>query len=122
MADRRALGPPFLLEIKDLKMTGSQNQETEPQLEGRPFNPQKSEGAAKELLTILIRHELTEAETVDAIIQALTIRIAYASKDLEDLWKKLQKAEELFGEYTRSHLSQCMSAIIARDEFNKGAH
>lgn len=78
------------------------------------------EQAAKELFTCLLQNELSEAEAVASITQALTMRLAYASKDIEELEQKLGKFPQIFLHYARANLSAAQSAILSKQEVLKG--
>lgn len=89
--------------------------------EGESPNRQKIEKTSGQLFSCLLQNDLTEAEVVSSITMALAMRVAYDSNSLEELISKIDKAQELFGNYARANLSTAMSVIIARQESEKGA-
>jgi len=88
----------------------------------QPPQKEKVDQAAQELFTCLLSNNLTEAESVAAIAMALAIRVAYASKDLEEVELKLGKFPQIFQHYCRANLSSIQSTILMRDEAQKGMH
>lgn len=85
-------------------------------------NKAKVEQSSKELFAVLLQNELSEAEAVAALTMTLAIRCAYASRDLEDLTRKIDRAQELFGHYARANLSSAMSVILAKQEDIQRSH
>lgn len=85
------------------------------------LDKKKVEATSGQLFSCLLQNNLTEAEVVSSITMALAMRVAYDSNSLEELMEKIDKAQELFGNYARANLSTAMSVIIARQESEKGA-
>jgi len=52
---------------------------------------------------------------VASLTMTLAMRCAYASRNLEDLMGKIDKAQNLFGHYARANLSSAMSVILAKN-------
>ena len=86
------------------------------------MDKQKIDAVASELFTFFLERELTEQEVVATVVQALTIRLAYAAKDIPELEEKIRIAGECFSSYARINLGNAQSAILAKQANLKELH
>ena len=82
------------------------------------LDPAKINYLSGELFQFLL--PLAEAEVVSTVAQALTIRLAYGAKDIQELEQKLKRFPEIFLAYARLNLSNAQSAMLQKAEAVKG--
>ena len=85
-------------------------------------NREKMEKAAEALFSTMLEHELSEAECVSTIALVLCMRLAYASRDIDQLLAKLETFPGIFLHYARANLSTAQSAILAKEAAIKEMH
>lgn len=76
----------------------------------------KIDAAAKELFTLLLDHELSEAEAVSAIAIASTMRLAYKANSFAELKLKVQKLGTIFSRYAEANAEAFEAALRAKEE------
>ncbi len=86
------------------------------------MDKKKIDAVSSELFSFFLERELTEQEVVATVAQALTIRLAYAAKDIPELEEKIRIAGECFQAYARINLSSAQSAILEKQAAMKEMH
>lgn len=73
---------------------------------------------AGELFRTMLNSELDEAETVEALSIAITMRLAYETKTFDELLGKLDKLFPIFKEHARVNIEGLAAAQRAKENAN----